>query len=206
MTDENATVEELKQIFADLKEAESKILSYTTICPPPPKVEKNNTYVIGSYKYLVTDLTKRTVTVTGTTDANLSKINVEDRVKLADGQLYEVTEVAKKAFFNHKKASSVQIGINVEKIGEQAFAKCAKLKKAVIKSTRLTEIEKKAFQKDKNLKSIDIKSKVLSSVGKNAFKGTSAKLKITVPKAKYKTYVKKLAKKGQSKNAVIKKK
>lgn len=206
VTDENATVEELRRILADLKEAESKILSYTTICPPPPKVEKNNTYVIGSYKYLVTDLTKRTVTVNGTTDANLSKIIVEDRVKLLDGKFYEVTEVAAKAFFNHNKASSVQIGINVEKIGEQAFAKCAKLKKAVIKSTRLTEIGKKAFQKDKNLKSIDIKSKVLNSVGKNAFKGTSVKLKITVPKAKYKTYAKKLAKKGQSKNAVIKKK
>lgn len=206
VTDENATVEELKQIFADLKEAESKILSYTTICPPPPKVEKNNTYVIGSYKYLVTDLAKRTVTVTGTTDANLSKIIVKDSVKLADEKVYEVTEVAKKAFFNHKKVSSVQIGINVEKIGEQAFAKCAKLKKAVIKSTRLTEIGKKAFQKDKNLKSIDIKSKVLKNVGKNAFKGTNAKLKITVPKAKYKAYVKMLAKKGQSKNTVIKKK
>ena len=206
VTDENATVEELKQIFADLKEAESKILSYTTICPPPPKVVQNRTYVIEGYEYLVTDLAKRTVTVTGTTDANLSKIIVKDSVKLADEKVYEVTEVAKKAFFNHKKVSSVQIGINVEKIGEQAFAKCAKLKKAVIKSARLTEIGKKAFQKDKNLKSIDIKSKVLKNVGKNAFKGTNAKLKITVPKAKYKAYVKMLAKKGQSKNTVIKKK
>lgn len=206
VTDDDATVERMNQILADLKEAERKVLSSKTICPPPPGVEKNRTYEIGDYKYLVTDLTKRTVTLTGTTNANLSKLVVEDSVKLADGKFYQVTEVAGKAFLNHKKASSVQIGINVEKIGEQAFAKCAKLKKAVIKSTRLTEIGKKAFLKDKNLKSIDIKSVALKNVGKNAFKGTSAKLKITVPKAKYKAYVKKLAKKGQSKNAVIRKK
>lgn len=204
--DENTTAESLKQILADLQRAENMVLNPPTICPPPPKVVQNRTYVIEGYEYLVTDLAKRTVTVTGTTDANLSKIIVKDSVKLADEKVYEVTEVAKKAFFNHKKVSSVQIGINVEKIGEQAFAKCAKLKKAVIKSTRLTEIGKKAFQKDKNLKSIDIKSKVLKNVGKNAFKGTNAKLKITVPKAKYKAYVKMLAKKGQSKNTVIKKK
>ena len=74
------------------------------------------------------------------------------------------------------------------------------------KSGRVAEIGKKAFLKDKKLKSIDIKSKVLKEVGKNAFKGTHAKLKITVPKAQYKAYVKKLAKKGQGRKAVIKKK
>lgn len=206
VTDDTATAERLKQIIADLKEAERKVLNSPTICPPPPGLEKNHTYEIGGYKYLVTDLAKRTVTITGTTDANLSNIIVKDSVELADGKLYEVTEVAAKAFLNHKKVTSVQIGMNVEKIGEQAFAKCVKLKKIVMKSARLTEIGKKAFLKDKKLKSIDIKSKVLKNVGKSAFKGTHAKLKITVPKAQYKAYVKKLAKKGQGRKAVIKKK
>lgn len=212
--DTDASAENLNRIRDALIEAEKTVLNSKiidppvnpSVNPPVPKVEKNHTYVIENYKYLTTDLTKRTVTITGTTDANLTKIIVKDQVKLADGQLYKVTEVGAKAFLNHKKASSVEIGLNVEKIGEQAFAKCAKLKKAVIKSAGLTDIGKKAFQKDKMLKSIDIKSKALVSVGKNAFKGTNGKLKITVPKAKYKAYAKKLAKKGQSKSAVIKKK
>ncbi len=204
--DEAASVEELREAFADLIIAENKVLFPPTICPPPPRVEQNCTYTENSYRYLVTSLAKKTVTVTGTTNANLSRIIIGDQVKLADGTYYEITAIGAKAFMNHKNASSVQIGKNVEKIGDQAFAKCAKLKKVVVQSTRLTEIGKKAFLKDKNLKSISIKSKALKSVGKNAFKGTHAKLKITVPKAKYRAYVKKLAKKGQSKSAVIRKK
>ena len=204
--DDNITADELKQLSFDLKKAECMLLSSPTICPPMPKIEQNQTYVVDDYEYLVTDLAKRTVTITGTKNADLSKIVVEDDVKLRDRQYYKVTAIAAKAFANHKKVSSVSIGKNVGTIGDQAFAKCANLKKAVILSKGLTKIGSKAFLKDKKLRAIDIKSTALASVGKNAFKGTHAKLKITVPKAKYKAYLKKLKKKGQSSQAVIKKK
>ena len=154
----------------------------------------------------MTDLVKQTVTVTGTKNAGLSKIVILDQVKLLDGKTYQVTEVRSKAFLNHKKANSIQIGKNVEKIGAQAFSNCPALKKAVIRSTRLAEIGGKAFYKDKNLKSIEIKSKKLKKVGKKAFKGTAAKLKLIIPKKKYAAYKKLLAKKGQNKSASIKKK
>ena len=57
----------------------------------------------------------------------------------------------------------------------------------------------------KKLRKITIKSAKLKSAGKNAFKGTAAKLVIKVPKSKYKSYVKKLSKKGQGKKAKISK-
>ena len=204
--DESLSADELLRICSSLISAEQKLLNPPQILPPPPKVKKNKTYDIGDYQYLVTDLVKQTVTVTGTKNAGLSKIVILDQVKLLDGKTYQVTEVRSKAFLNHKKANSIQIGKNVEKIGAQAFSNCPALKKAVIRSTRLAEIGGKAFYKDKNLKSIEIKSKKLKKVGKKAFKGTAAKLKLIIPKKKYAAYKKLLAKKGQNKSASIKKK
>lgn len=73
-----------------------------------------------------------------------------------------------------------------------------------MKGTNLREIGSKAFFGCKKLKNITIKSKVLKKVGKNAFKGIHKKAVIKVPAAKYKAYVKLLAKKGQGSTVRIK--
>ncbi|WP_408071449.1 leucine-rich repeat protein [Butyrivibrio sp. JL13D10] len=85
-----------------------------------------------------------------------------------DGNEYRVTEIAEGVFNGNKKLKKVIIGDNVEKIGENAFYKCKKLKTIRIESTYL---------KKKN-------------VGKNAFKKISKKAVVKVPKGKKKSYKK----------------
>ncbi len=91
------------------------------------------------------------------------------------------------------------------KIGNNAFAGCEKVRKAVLKSTVLKQLEGKVFYNCKKLKSIVIKSTKLKKAGKNAFKGIYKKAVIKVPKKKYKAYTKLLKKKGQGKSVKIKK-
>ena len=60
----------------------------------------------------------------------------------------------------------------------------------------VTTIKKEAFAKCSKLASVTIKGKKLKTVGTNAFKNTKKKIKITVPKNKYKSYKKLLKGKG----------
>ena len=52
----------------------------------------------------------------------------------------------------------------------------------------VTEISKKAFHNCRKLKTITIRSTKLKKIGANAFTGTSANIKIKVPKSKMKKY------------------
>ena len=62
-----------------------------------------------------------------------------------EGITYKVTGIAKNAFKNCKKLTSVTIGSNVTYIGACAFYKDSNLKKVTIKTKKLTKIQKKAF-------------------------------------------------------------
>jgi len=66
-------------------------------------------------------------------------------------------------FKGNKKVTSAVVGRNVETIGADAFAGCAKLKKVTIRSTKLAEIGSRAFAGCKKLKNITIKSKTLKT-------------------------------------------
>lgn len=167
-------------------------------------IVEGESYVKGNYTYRVVSSTERTVEVTGLENADPAKISIYSNVLLG-GQSYRVVSVAASAFKNNKKVTSVTIGKNVETIGSQAFAGCDALKKVTIKSSVLKEIGSKAFSGDKKLSSIVIRSKNLKKVGKNTFKGIYKKAVIRVPSAKYKSYVKLLAKKGQGSHVKIKK-
>lgn len=170
---------------------------------PEETVQEGKTYDDGKYIYKVTSLAGQTAEVVGVKKIAAS-IKVANTVKLL-GKSFKVTAVGAAAFKNNKKATSVSIGSNVQVIGKNAFAGCAKLKKVTIKSKSLKQIGSKAFFNCKKLKSITIKSKGLKSVGKNALKGIYKKAVIKVPAAKLKAYKKLLAKKGQSKTVIIKK-
>lgn len=169
-----------------------------------PGIQENKTYSYNGLEYKVTSLSAATVEVAVQKNAALTKIIVPDAITL-NGKSYKVTSVAASAFKNFKQATSAVIGKNVETIGDSSFAGCVKLKKVTLKSSKLRSIGKKAFQKCKALKNIIIKSKSLKTVGKNAFKGIHKKAVIKVPAAKYKDYVKRLSKKGQSGSVKIKK-
>lgn len=171
---------------------------------PDVTIEEGKIYDSGNYYYKVTSTDKKTAEVTGIKNKKITKITVYSSVKLGNDN-YKITSIAASAFKNNKKVKSAVIRSNVESIGNNAFAGCTGLKTVSINSTKLKKIGNKAFFNCKKLKSIRIKSKVLTKAGKNAFKGISKKAVIKVPKAKYKKYVKVLAKKGQSKTVKIKK-
>lgn len=113
-----------------------------------------------------------------------------------------------------KKASSVSVPASVSfsgkkylvtAIGNQAFARATKLRKATI-GANVEKIGRKAFYGSKKLKQITIKTKKLTSkkVGAKAFSGIGKKVVIKVPKPRKKAYKKILAKKGMPKKAKVK--
>lgn len=130
----------------------------------------------GQYKYKVTKAGSKNgvligkVSVVGLKKKSIKKIVIAKTVVL-DGVTYKITSIGKNAF-KKKKITSAKIGKNVVKIGTGAFAKCKKLRKLTIKSTKIKKIGKKAFAK------------------------TSKKLVIKVPKKVKKKYAKKLKKVG----------
>ncbi len=93
---------------------------------------------------------------------------------------YKITEIDGSVFANNNKLRKVTIGLNVTKIGEQAFYKA------------------------KNLKTIIVKSKKLKTVGKNAFKGINKKATFDVPNSKIKAYKKLFIKAGAPKTIKVK--
>ena len=147
-------------------------------------VKKNGTYLVGSYKYKITNAKldgKGTVTVVGGKSKTLKSVKLGATVKIG-GKNFKITVVGRNAFKGYKKLASVTIGKNVNKIETGAFSQCAKLKKIKISST------------------------TLKSVGKNAIKGINKKAVIQCPKkklAKYKKLFKASA--GYKKTMKIKK-
>lgn len=208
--DENTGIAQLKARLTNLQTAENKLLTEKpqqtgNTNEKDPKLEQGKVYSVGDYSYRITSLSAHTAEVAGLLNQSVKQINIENQVKIGT-ETFAVTAVGASAFSGNKTITSVIVGNQVEAIGDFAFEKCINLKKADLTSAKLKTIGKNAFSGSKKLKQLSIKSSVLQSVGKKAFKGTHAKLKITVPKAKYKAYVKKLKKKGQGKKAVIKKK
>ena len=111
----------------------------------------------------------------------VKKFKVPESIKLSNKTFY-VTQISSKAFANCKKLSNVTIGKRVVKIGSGAFSGCKKLKKITINSVKLKK------------------------VGKNVFKNANSKIKIYVPKKRFKKYKKLLKKTGLKKGAKILKK
>ncbi len=148
-------------------------------------VKKNASYIVGNYKYQITNNKangRGTVKVTGVKNKSvkkkLKKIVIVSKVTIG-GKQFAVTAIEKNAFKDCSKAVSADIKADVASIGSKSFANCKKLKKIIIRSGKL------------------------KTVGKNAFQKISARAVIQVPKAKWKTYKKKLNRKGQKKTVKI---
>ena len=115
------------------------------------------------------------------TNKKAKSIVVPKKVTLR-GVTYQVTSIAKKAFYKNKKLKRITVAKTIKKIGAKAFCKCKKLKKIVIKTKKLK----------------------IKSIGKKAFKGVHKKAVIKVPKKKKKAYQKYLRKAGISKKVKVK--
>ncbi|WP_026528772.1 InlB B-repeat-containing protein [Butyrivibrio sp. VCD2006] len=118
-----------------------------------------------------------TASVGKTANKSITTVSIGKSVTY-NGVSYNVTEIAKNAYKNCKKLSSLTIGANVESIGAKAFSGC------------------------KNLKKVTINGNNLKSVGKGSFKGIKSGAKIIIICKDKKTYnklVKKLKKAGAQK-------
>lgn len=154
--------------YSTLKAAEKK---YTQL---KNEIKKGKVYTVGNYKYKVTNVSKKTVTLTGVTKKSLKTLKAANTVKIK-GKTFQVTAIGSSAFKNCSKATKLTIGKNITAIGSSAFSKC------------------------KKLKTITIQSKVIKSVGKNAFQGISKKATIKVPSNRLQKYKKLFKNKGQNK-------
>lgn len=180
------------------------------------------------YKVTGTDASNPTVEYTAPVSKTAKTVTIPATIT-KDGITYKVTSIAKNAFKNNKKITTVTIGSNVKTIGVGAFSGCKKLSKVTLgknvttigdkafyKCTALTKITipskvskigKYAFYGCKKLKSITIKTTKLKSskVGSKAFKGIHSKATIKIPKTKVKAYKAMLKKKGIGKSVKVKK-
>lgn len=134
---------------------------------------------------------------------NITTIKIPATIKIK-GTSIQITSVAKNACSGCKKATKVTIGANVTKIGSKAFYQCSKLKSITIPK-KVTKIDTKAFAKNSKLISITIKATKLTakSFGSSVFAELHRNAKITVPKAKKKSYEKILRKTGIKKTVKI---
>ena len=130
-------------------------------------LKKGSAIESGNAKYIVTDITKKTVKYQKPSKKTITSVSVPATVKIKVGtksETFQVTAISAKAFSGCKKLKKVTIGKNVETIDKEAFKSCSGLKKIVIKSTQLKK------------------------VGKNAIKGIHKKAVITCNKKKVKVY------------------
>lgn len=187
-------------------------------------------YIYKVKRYVSTGSSLNTVAVTGVTNKNLKGVEAYNKIT-SNSAVFKVVAIGSKAFSGLKKATVAKIGKNVKTVGARAFAGDSNIKRVMISSKKITKIGNGAFKGLKKVKTINLKSKKLKSIGKNAFSGmknlknvrilstrlkkvgkkaffrgkkAKGKLKIYVPKNRFKKY-KKLIKKSKSKKYVVKK-
>ena len=154
-------------------------------------------------KYKVTDATKKTVEYIVSTNKKAKKITIPASITV-NGVSYQVTSVAKNAFYKNASVTTIMIGNNVTSIGANAFSNCKKLTSVTV-GKNVKTIGKRAFYNCKKIKTITIKSTKLTkkTIGSQAFKNVNAKAKVKVPKSVKKSYQKLLVSKGLNKKVKI---
>ncbi len=110
-----------------------------------------------------------------------AEITIPDLLK-AYGKEYKVNEIAGRAFYNDTVLTSIRLGKNVLRIGDNAFAKAKNLEK-VIFGKNIQTIGRKAFFDCKKLTAVTIGAKV-SYLGSEAFRNCSALKKIRMDSTK----------------------
>lgn len=130
--------------------------------------------------YKVTGADKANPTVEYTAPVSKTAKTVTIPATIAkDGITYKVTSVAKNAFKNNRKITTVTVGSNVKTIGANAFYGCTSLKTVVIGS-RVTTIGTGAFSGCKKLSKVTL-GKNVTTIGDKAFYKCTALTKITIP-------------------------
>lgn len=99
---------------------------------PPVDTVINDDDGKATYKITKSDLKKGTVTYVAPINKKVTKVTVPNTVVI-DGVTYKVTAIEKNAFKKNENIKSVTIGVNVKKVGADAFTGCTKLKTVSVK-------------------------------------------------------------------------
>lgn len=113
-----------------------------------------------------------------------------------------ITEIKDYAFAKCSGLTQVSIGNNVTDIDASAFASCVSLS-SITFGSNIETLGKNIFYGDKNLKKIIIKSTKLKEVDEKAFNNISGDITIYVPASKYDEYKELLKNKGLKKTVKI---
>ncbi|MBO5373260.1 MAG: leucine-rich repeat protein [Lachnospiraceae bacterium] len=138
--DKGASSDEVAQVVARADKLINNVkLSVPTITTTPGDIDTSNseempelpavksTHTINKVKYQVTsvdeyntDGTNGTVTVTGTTKKKATSVVIPDEIEI-DGYTFAVNKIANNAFKGCSKLKKITIGDNVKSIGKNAF-------------------------------------------------------------------------------------
>ena len=147
-------------------------------------VKKNQVYVVGDYKYKITNAKtdgKGTVMHTGFKNKaqkkNLKKINVAATVQIG-GKSFKVTAIGDAAFKDCVKANTIVIGKNVTTIGSSAFSGCKKVT-AIVVDKNVKTIGSFAYFGCTGAKKIMV-GKNVTTIGNSAFSGCTRAKSIVV--------------------------
>ena len=147
-------------------------------------VKKNQVYVVGDYKYKITNAKtdgKGTVMHTGFKNKaqkkNLKKINVAATVQIG-GKSFKVTAIGDAAFKDCVKANTIVIGKNVTTIGSSAFSGCKKVT-AIVVDKNVKTIGSFAYFGCTGAKKIMV-GKNVTTIGSSAFLGCTRAKSIVV--------------------------
>ncbi len=108
-----------------------------------------------------------------------TKLGIPNSISFWDGSVWEtynVTSIEENAFYNNKKITSVVVPVNVELIGENAFADCTALTRAEIHAKH---IEMGAFSGCKALANLTLDGTL--SIAGYAFKNCTSLTSVTLP-------------------------
>lgn len=184
--------------------------AYAGLKPKEPAIKPGASYPSDNKDqntYQVVSVTGNTATVTITKGKNAKRALIPKTVTIK-GVTCKVVGIAKNAFKNKSKLTTVVIHENITSIGDNAFSGCKKVTSVTI-GKNVKTIGKKAFYNCKKLNKILFKGKKLPTVKKGAFQKVKANAMVTLPKGikkKQRTaFVKKLRSVGGlSKKAKIK--
>lgn len=184
--------------------------AYAGLKPKEPAIKPGASYPSDNKDqntYQVVSVTGNTATVTITKGKNAKRALIPKTVTIK-GVTCKVVGIAKNAFKNKSKLTTVVIHENITSIGDNAFSGCKKVTSVTI-GKNVKTIGKKAFYNCKKLNKIMFKGKKLPTVKKGAFQKVKANATVTLPKGikkKQRTaFIKKLRSVGGlSKKAKIK--
>ncbi|MCI8785557.1 MAG: leucine-rich repeat protein [Eubacterium sp.] len=140
------TSSDLKTDSSQAKQDLNQTPNRKTATAQKKNIQKGLIYAVSGLRYKVLDVKRKEVSLVGSSNKNIKKLNVKETVTI-EGKRCKIVSIESNAFKNRKKLKWVVLGKNIVSIGKNAFAGCSNLKEVQIKSTKLKSVQKHAFWK-----------------------------------------------------------